>query len=503
MVGTGRRRAGAHRRVFLDASSAHADAEAAQLAQQVRRQARANRILRAAAGTIAAALAVAVVLGVLAVRQGRRADQKADEARGLRPGPERGRRRERPPWTPTTPSSALLLAAAAQKLVPQQRHGVQPRRRGRRSSRADPHGHRPVRRLGRRDGGRGRPGRDGRDRRHTVRTFTAALIPDASYQAGDSHLDSRRGAGGSHAPGGRRGVRRPRIRWSSGCSIRSRSPSCPTQLAGRPHGRRGGGPGGERRRPLPRRELRARRHRQRDRGRSRPGLRPGVGPASPTSRSARRSTRRCHSPAWRSPTTAPRCSSATRWRATTLRPAGRSGSETRRGPARPTPMASVVAAFTEDGTAVELLNPDNGLVRTTLTGQTGASAGRLLLAGRHHPGGHVGRRAGGRVGHGYGPDPAPVRHRRRRRHGGLLLSGRDDPLRRQAVDPRGAGVGPERRSAVPLQDRRGPVGAVRERHGRGQSGCAPGSPAVAGVPTLPMPASACSTPARASRSSHP
>ena len=31
----------------------------------------------------------------------------------------------------------------------------------------------------------------------------------------------------------------------------------------------------------------------------------------------------------------------------------------------------VVAAFTEDGTAVQLLNTDNGLVRTTLTGQTG------------------------------------------------------------------------------------------------------------------------------------
>ena len=32
----------------------------------------------------------------------------------------------------------------------------------------------------------------------------------------------------------------------------------------------------------------------------------------------------------------------------------------------------VLAAFTEDGTAVQLLNADSGLVRTTLTGQTGA-----------------------------------------------------------------------------------------------------------------------------------
>ena len=104
-------------RVFLVASSAHADAEAVQLAQQVRRQARANRILRAAAGTIAAALAVAVVLGVLAVRQGRRADQKADEAEGP-PWPRPRSPSERPPWTPTIPSSPCCWPRPPSKLSP-------------------------------------------------------------------------------------------------------------------------------------------------------------------------------------------------------------------------------------------------------------------------------------------------------------------------------------------------------------------------------------------------
>ena len=85
--------------------------------EQVRRQARANRILRAAAGTIAAALAVAVVLGVLAVRQGRRADQKADEAEGAALA-QTAVAVGAAALDTDDPQLALLLAAAAQKLSP-------------------------------------------------------------------------------------------------------------------------------------------------------------------------------------------------------------------------------------------------------------------------------------------------------------------------------------------------------------------------------------------------
>ena len=175
-------------RVFLVASSAHADAEALQLAQQVRRQARANRILRAAAGTIAAALAVAIVLGVLAVRQGRRADQKADEAEGAALA-QTAVAVGATALDTDDPQLALLLAAAAQKLSPSS---------GTAFNLAAAVADRPelirtvtVPSASSVDAMAVAGDRVATaDRRHTVRTFTANLIPDASYQAGDSHLDA-------------------------------------------------------------------------------------------------------------------------------------------------------------------------------------------------------------------------------------------------------------------------------------------------------------------------
>ena len=175
-------------RVFLDASSAHADAEAARLANQVRRQARANRILRVAAGTIAAALAVAVVLGVLAVRQGQRADQKADEAESSALA-QTAVAVGAAALDTDDPQLALLLAAAAQQLSPSS---------GTAFNLAAAVADRPE--LIRTVTVPSASSVDAMavagdrvvtaDRRHTVRTFTANLVPDASYQAGDSHLDA-------------------------------------------------------------------------------------------------------------------------------------------------------------------------------------------------------------------------------------------------------------------------------------------------------------------------
>ena len=173
--------------VFLAASSDHADAEAAQLARQVRRQARSNRILRAAAGTIAAALAVAIVLGVLAVRQGRRADQKADEARGSALA-QTAIAVGATALDTDDPQLALLLAAAAQKLAPSS---------GTAFNLAAVVANRPE--LIRAVTVLSASSVDAMavagdrvvtaDRRHTARTFTANLVPDASFQAGDRHLD--------------------------------------------------------------------------------------------------------------------------------------------------------------------------------------------------------------------------------------------------------------------------------------------------------------------------
>ena len=120
-------------RVFLDASSARADAEAARLATQVHRQARANRILRAAAGAIAAALAVAVVLGVLAVRQGRRADGKANEAQAAALA-QTAVAVGAASLDTDDPQLALAAGGSRPEALPQQRDGVQPRRRCRRSA---------------------------------------------------------------------------------------------------------------------------------------------------------------------------------------------------------------------------------------------------------------------------------------------------------------------------------------------------------------------------------
>ena len=103
--------------VFLDASSVRADTEVARLAKDVRRQARANRILRGAAGTIAVALAIAVVLGVLAVRQGRRADQQAGEAQAAALA-QAAVAVGAASLDTDDPQLALLLAAAAQQLAP-------------------------------------------------------------------------------------------------------------------------------------------------------------------------------------------------------------------------------------------------------------------------------------------------------------------------------------------------------------------------------------------------
>jgi WD40 repeat protein/DNA-binding SARP family transcriptional activator len=175
-------------RVFLDTSSAHADAEAAQLARQVRRQTRANRILRAAAGTIAAALAVAIVLGILAVRQGRRADQKADEAQDATLA-QTAVAVGAAALDTDDPQLALLLAAAAQKLSPSS---------GTAFNLAAAVAGRPE--LIRTVTVSSASSVDAMavagdrvvtaDRRHMARTFTANLVPDASYQAGDRHLDS-------------------------------------------------------------------------------------------------------------------------------------------------------------------------------------------------------------------------------------------------------------------------------------------------------------------------
>ena len=175
-------------RVFLAESSARADAEAARLATQVRRQARANRILRAAVGAIAAALAVAVVLGVLAVRQGRRADGKANEAQAAARA-QTAVAVGAAALDTDDPQLALLLAAAAQKLSPSS---------GTAFNLAAAVADRPE--LIRTVTAPSASSVDAMavagdrivtsDRRHTARTFTANLIPDASYQAGDGHLDT-------------------------------------------------------------------------------------------------------------------------------------------------------------------------------------------------------------------------------------------------------------------------------------------------------------------------
>ena len=213
-------------RVFLDASSAHADAEAAQLAEQVRRQARANRILRAAAGTIAAALAVAVVLGVLAVRQGRRADQKADEAQEAALA-QTAVAVGAAALDTDDPQLGLLLAAAAQQLAPSS---------GTAFNLAAAVADRPE--LIRTVTAPSASSVDAlavagdrvvtADRRHTARTFTADLVPDASYQAGDRHLDTVEVPDRGDAAGHRRGSGGRGPDWRSGCSTRRRSPSCPS-----------------------------------------------------------------------------------------------------------------------------------------------------------------------------------------------------------------------------------------------------------------------------------
>ncbi len=175
-------------RVFLDESSAHAEAEAAELTEQVRRQVRANRILRAATVTITAALAVALVLGVLAARQGRRADREATAA-------ERAARTQAAVAVGAAaldtedPQLALLLAAAAEKLAPSA---------GAAFNLAAAVADRPelIRTVtvpagssvGRIAMAAGRIVTE--DSRHTVRSFTAGLVPDATYQAGDRHLDT-------------------------------------------------------------------------------------------------------------------------------------------------------------------------------------------------------------------------------------------------------------------------------------------------------------------------
>ena len=265
-------------RVFLDASSAHADAEAAQLAKQVRRQARANRILRAAAGTIAAALAVAVVLGVLAVRQGRRADQKADEAEGAALA-QTAVAVGAAALDTDDPQLALLLAAAAQQLAPSS---------GTAFNLAAAVADRPE--LIRTVTVPSASSVDAMavagdrvvtaDRRHTVRTFTADLVPDASYQAGDRHLDTMEVPIAATPQ-----VVAVAAAPEDPLAIRLLDPATltelPQQLAGLPTGVVVQDLAVSQRRPLPRRELRAPRHQQRDRRRGRPGLRTGVGPAVP------------------------------------------------------------------------------------------------------------------------------------------------------------------------------------------------------------------------------
>jgi DNA-binding SARP family transcriptional activator/WD40 repeat protein len=174
--------------VFLDESSAQAGAEAARLTEQVRRQARANRILRTATIGIAAALAVALALGVLAARQGRRADREATQAQ------DSARTQSAvavgaAALDTEDPQLALLLAAAAEELAPSA---------GTAFNLASAVANRPelIRTVtvpadsavGPVATTKGRIVTE--DRRHTVRSFTSNLVPDASYQAGDRHLDT-------------------------------------------------------------------------------------------------------------------------------------------------------------------------------------------------------------------------------------------------------------------------------------------------------------------------
>ena len=175
-------------RVFLESSSAHADTEAAELAKQVRRQARANRILRAAALSIAAALVVAVILGVLAVRQEQRADQNAEEAQEAAMA-QTAVAVGAGALDTDDPQLALLLAAAAQQLAPSD---------GTAFNLAAAVADRPelIRTVTVPSASAlGQSAVTGDlvvtvDRRHTVRTFTEGLVPDTSYQAGDTHLDT-------------------------------------------------------------------------------------------------------------------------------------------------------------------------------------------------------------------------------------------------------------------------------------------------------------------------
>ena len=175
-------------RVFLDESSAHSDAEAAELTEQVRRQTRANRILRAATITVTAALAVALVLGLLAARQGRRADRAATAAEGAALT-QAAVAVGATALDTEDPQLALLLAAAAEQLAPST---------GTAFNLAAAVADRPelIRTVTMpADSGVGRVATAGgrvvtEDSRHTVRSFTEGLVPDASYRAGDRHLDT-------------------------------------------------------------------------------------------------------------------------------------------------------------------------------------------------------------------------------------------------------------------------------------------------------------------------
>ena len=175
-------------RVFLDESSAHADAEAAELTEQVRRQVRANRILRAATMAVTIALVVALVLGVLAARQGRRADREATAAEGAALT-QAAVAVGAAALDTDDPQLALLLAAAAEQLAPSD---------GAAFNLAAAVADRPelIRTVTVPSGSSvGRMATAGdrvvtEDSRHTVRSFTANLVPDTSYQAGDRHLDT-------------------------------------------------------------------------------------------------------------------------------------------------------------------------------------------------------------------------------------------------------------------------------------------------------------------------
>ncbi len=174
-------------RAFLDESTAHADAEAAQLANEVRRQTRANRILRGATVAIAAALVVALVLGIQAARQGQRADREATEAEGAALT-QAAVAVGAAALDTEDPQLSLLLAAAAQQLAPSTgtafnlSAAVADRPELIRTV-AVPSGST----VGRLATARGRVVTE--DSRHTVRTFTPDLVPDVSYQAGDRHID--------------------------------------------------------------------------------------------------------------------------------------------------------------------------------------------------------------------------------------------------------------------------------------------------------------------------